>query len=237
MKNFMIVAVVAIAMCMASCSNSVKETPMSDNLIKVSQTVEGKTLNGIKTTEGKELVPMKYADVFSAEGYLIAKNDRDTYVYTLEGTLVNNNPASDLVFYNDYIKLYADGKTSVYFKKNKKLTGPYTTVGADSDFLFCESDSVEVYTQSGEKAIGGQKVILLFSKPEAKHYFIVVSGETAKAYEKDGTYLFDVDAKLLEKLPKASWKANENMQQVNSRNEIVAFKAKKNAKKATKKRK
>ena len=242
MNKIMSLVAVAVAMCMASCGNSVKETPLSDNLVKVSQTVENKNLNGVKTVDGKEIVPMEYTDVNLAEGYLIASNDRERYVYTLEGKRLLDKPASDVVFFDEYIKFYEEGLTNVYFKKNAKVVGPYKAVGTDSGFLFCEGDSVEAFNMDGNKVAGGKKVILLFSKPEAKYCFITVdaTGEKATAYNTDGTELFPVDVKLLEKLPKASWKLSDNISQVNSRNELAAFKAGKagkTAKKASKKRK
>ncbi len=233
----MLFTATVIVIFVTSCTN-IKETPLSDTLVKETGTVEGRVVSGVKTTDGKEIIPMEYDNVDLFEKYIAVQRDLDHYLYTAEGEKILSAPASSIIPYDEYIKFNVEEGTVLYFKENARITKPYAAVGDNNDdFLFCQGDSIEVISKKGKTLVAGKKVICLFSKADKQSYFIVVSGKSGKAFGMDGTELFPVNVELLEKLPRASWKLNENACHVSTRNEVAALKAATSVKRAPKKRK
>lgn len=226
MKNSVLFVIAAlIAICATSCGEQVKKENLTDNLIMFSTTTPEKTrVCGVESPDGKVLIPAEYESIALFGNYIQAQNGLDRYLYTLDGKKLIDEPVS-MIFDNEkYISLYGDGTSYYIFKDSGRIAGPYKNAGDHMDLLFVESDKAEVITDEGTTLVSGEKIIMLYSKADAKYYFIVVNGNTAKAYNRDGSELFNLNVKLLEKLPKAGWSCGENMKVVSTRNEIRALK-------------
>lgn len=224
-KIFCMIAVVMVFF-MTSCKDKVEEIALDDNYIAFSQVVDGKKLMGVKTTDGTIVIPMEYEAVTVTAGFLEAKNGSEHYLFHPDGKKVIDAPTSMIFDYDEYIVLYGDSKTYYYFKKKGVAKGPYTQADEFTPWLFVEGEQVECMTKEGDVIVSGDKVIALFSHSDQKRYFIVYHGDNVVATDAEGNEICKIDAKLLEKLPKPSWKRGENIVSITTRNPLMAFKKK-----------
>lgn len=224
-KSVLFVIAAVIAFCMTSCGEQVKKENLTDNLVMFSTTTPEKTkVCGVESLDGKVLIPAEYESISLFGNYILAEKGLDRYLYTLDGKKLIDEPVS-MIFDNEkYISLYGNGTSYYIFKGSERVAGPYKNAGDHMNLLFAESDKAEVITDEGTTLVSGDKIIMLYSKADQKYYFVVINGNEAKAHDRDGSELFALNVKLLDKLPQHGWSCGENMKAVSTRNEIKAFK-------------
>lgn len=232
MKKIFFSTVIA-ALALTSCGSNVQEEVLSDNLVKVTTTVDGKTVKGVKTVEGQELVPAQYEKIDLFGQYIMATTGRDVYLYTQAGKKLLDTPVSMLSDYDSFISLYGDGQTFYVFKGNDTVAGPFVDAADYQGFIFASDGKVsQVLNMQGVTLLTSEKIVMLFSNVDVQQYLIGINGDAAKAFDMEGQYMYDLDITKLEKLPRASWRCGDNMTVVTTRNKLEAFKVEAKAPKA-----
>lgn len=225
-KLIFITAMIAtFAICTVSCGPNIKKELLAENLFLVSEVNDEGRICGVENADGAVLVPAEYDDIKLEDGYLFAVKGYQKYLYTTDGKLIYDKPSSTIFVYDTYITFYGDDKSALYFKPNKRFVGPYTNIRERGDLFFVDDgQKVEVITPYGETLVSGDSLIYLFSRTDAKYYFIMAQDGAFNAFDSEGNMLTKLNAKRLDKLPKALWTCGSKIKAVSTRNELTAFK-------------
>lgn len=198
MKKFMyLIVAVIMATIAASCNYKSVETPLNNELISfTAKTDDGNIVYGVKTKDGKEIIPARYNSISMLGDNILAIDNDGQWLYTLSGRLVLDAPCFDI-----------SEKQGDYILSTRLFYYRYVPRSYDTFYLF-QQDDLEciVYDKSYNILVFGGRIIYLFSEKDKQFYFIALNGEKRTiAYDDKGNKLFELDREKVYALPAPEW--------------------------------
>lgn len=231
MKQLGYMCVILIAFAFASCGYKSVETSLDDEFISfTAQTEDGQIVYGVKDKTGHEILPARYEDISLYAGGILAKDEEGLWLYHTDGTLVYDGPSEDIFTDNEHLIFQTHSDRYLLVPAGgTDVQGPFTRIERHgSRYLFAQDDmglGCMVFNDEGKPLVSGGRIIFLFSKADAKYYFIVLNDEkTATAFDENGQELFPLDRKKMQKLPKPEW-SDISVEKIVTKNKLEVFKA------------